>query len=431
MTDTETNPFIPTNLEPAEAHGQTSPSDTLRKSMAQELAGEADIMQDQLAELRQALYPPDSRKTMRTFTRDETASFIGVSPSYMKKLLQDPEIRSVDGIEVVGRTTMFNLTAINSVREILDSRSTRTYVPHRNREGMDSAEPLQIVAVSNFKGGSAKTTTSLHLAQYLALHGYRVLCIDLDPQASLTSMFGYAPEFDIPENESVYAALRHDESRRPLSDIILSTYFDGIHLAPASIELAEFEIETATAVRRQVARDRNNAQSLFYDALRKSIEPIEDNYDIVVVDCPPQLGFLTLTAMCSATGILLTVHPQLLDIASMGQFLRMASGLIGVLERRGMYLPTQWRAFLLTRHNPNDRSEVRVSRMLESLFGDVVLRNAALYSTAIGNAGLSHQSLYELSRRDIDGKTYDRARQSMDAAMAEVHDLITQTWGRK
>ena len=63
----------------------------------------------------------------------------------------------------------------------------------------------------NFKGGSGKTTTAAHLAQYLALRGYRVLAIDLDPQASLSALFGHQPEFDVGENETLYGAIRYDE----------------------------------------------------------------------------------------------------------------------------------------------------------------------------------------------------------------------------
>ncbi|WP_163294863.1 nucleotide-binding protein, partial [Enterobacter hormaechei] len=85
-----------------------------------------------------------------------------------------------------------------------------------------------VVTVANFKGGSAKTTTALYLAQYLALSGFRVLAIDLDPQASLSAMFGYQPEFDIGQNETIYGAIRYDEERRPMREVVRRTYFDGI-----------------------------------------------------------------------------------------------------------------------------------------------------------------------------------------------------------
>jgi chromosome partitioning protein len=79
-----------------------------------------------------------------------------------------------------------------------DGRPNRQYLPHRRGK-----EHLQIIAVVNFKGGSCKTTTAMHLAQHLALRGHRVLAIDLDPQASLSALFGLQPEFDLGPNESL------------------------------------------------------------------------------------------------------------------------------------------------------------------------------------------------------------------------------------
>jgi len=77
----------------------------------------------------------------------------------------------------------------------------------------------------NFKGGSGKTTTAAHLSQYLALHGYRVLAIDLDPQASLSALFGSQPELDVGPNETLYGAIRYDEQRRSISEIVRGLIF--------------------------------------------------------------------------------------------------------------------------------------------------------------------------------------------------------------
>ncbi len=82
-------------------------------------------------------------------------------------------------------------------------------LPHRKRAASTCRSSRSI----NFKGGSGKTTTAAHLAQYLALRGYRVLAIDLDPQASLSALFGHQPEFDVGENETLYGAIRYDEDR--------------------------------------------------------------------------------------------------------------------------------------------------------------------------------------------------------------------------
>ncbi len=84
-----------------------------------------------------------------------------------------------------------------------------------------------MIAVANFKGGSGKTTTTAHLSQYLALQGFNVLCIDLDPQASLSALHGYQPEFDVNDNETIYSAIRYDSQRRSMKDVIKPSYFLG------------------------------------------------------------------------------------------------------------------------------------------------------------------------------------------------------------
>ena len=133
----------------------------------------------------------------------------------------------------------------------------------RRRQG----DHLQILAVVNFKGGSAKTTTSAHLAHFLALRGYRVLAIDLDPQASLSAMFGAQPEMDVGDNETIYAPLRYGPERRPMRDVIRHTYFDGIDLIPGNIEVMEYEHETP----RVLAEKGVSKDSFFFERLRFAV----------------------------------------------------------------------------------------------------------------------------------------------------------------
>src|SRR5690606_3909039 len=102
------------------------------------------------------------------------------------------------------------------LRQYLDQHGrseSRMYVPYRR-----GGEKLQVVAVVNFKGGSGKTTTAAHLAQHLALTGHRVLAVDLDPQASLSSLHGFQPELD--QVASIYEAIRYDGQKKALADII-------------------------------------------------------------------------------------------------------------------------------------------------------------------------------------------------------------------
>jgi chromosome partitioning protein len=96
-------------------------------------------------------------------------------------------------------------------------------------------------------------------------------------------------------------------------------------------------------------------------------------YDVVVIDCPPQLGFLTLSALCAATGVIVTIHPQMLDVASMGQFLFMTSELLEVVRRAGGRLGYQFLRYLVTRYGPQDGPQTQVVGFLRILFGERVL----------------------------------------------------------
>jgi chromosome partitioning protein len=295
-------------------------------------------------------------------------------------------------------------------------------VPHRL-----PGEHLQVIAVTNFKGGSGKTTTAAHLAQNLALHGYRVLAIDLDPQASLSALFGYQPEFDVKANETLYGAIRYDDERRPLSEIIRKNYFPGLDVVPANLELHEFEHTTP----RVLADGGSVGEGMFFARVAATLATVQDLYDVIIIDCPPQLGFLTLGALCAATSVLVTIHPQMLDVASMSQFLFMTSDLLNVVREAGGDLRFDFFRYLITRYEPNDGPQTQIAAFLRSLFGERVLTHPMVKSTAISDAGLTKQTLYEVGRENFSRGTYDRALEALDAVNGEIEDLIKHAWGRQ
>jgi chromosome partitioning protein len=318
----------------------------------------------------------------------------------------------------------YTLAQVNELRQYLAAtkpKDAHLYLPHRR-----AGESMQTIACVNFKGGSAKTTTSLYLAQYLALQGYRVLAVDLDPQASLTSMFGIQPEFDLSDGDTIYGAIRYDASRRPLRDIVRPTYFDGVDLIPGNLELMEFEHETP----RALAEARRVPGGMFFKRVAVALSEVEAQYDIVVIDCPPQLGYLTLGALCAATSLLITIHPQMVDVASMSQFLLMAADLLAVVRKAGGDLNHNFIRYVVTRHEPHDGPQSQIVALLRGLFGDEVLAASVWKSTAIADAGLTKQSLYELERGSVGRATFERAIESLEAVNGEILGLIHRVWGR-
>jgi chromosome partitioning protein len=388
------------------------------------IASDARLLSAQLQALRERLFPPTSQKGLRRFSSGEAAKLIGVSDSYLRQ-------RSLAGEGPLPETTntgkrLYTLAEINGLRRSLATANpgakARAYLPARTAN-----EHLQVIAVTNFKGGSGKTTTSAHLAQYLALHGYRVLALDLDPQASMSALFGFQPEFDVGSNETLFGAIRYDAERRPLREIVRKTYFDGLDVVPANLELHEFEHATP----KVLSEGRRPGEDLFFARIASALAPVDEDYDVVVIDCPPQLGFLTLSALCAATSVLVTVHPQMLDIASMSQFLLMTSDLLSVVRESGGDLRFDFMRYFVTRYEPNDGPQTQIVGFLRALFADRVLTNTMLKSTAVADAGLSKQTLYEVGRENFTRATYDRAVEALDAVNGEIEILINRAWGRE
>jgi chromosome partitioning protein len=158
----------------------------------------------------------------------------------------------------------------------------------------------RIIAIINQKGGSGKTTTSVNLGAYLARFGRVVLLVDLDPQANSTIHLGLKPH-EI--EKSVYDVMMDE---KPFSEVIRQTEIENLFIAPANINLSGAEIELAGIVGREMI-------------LRDAVERIEDNYNYILIDCPPSLGLLTVNALTVAKEIIIPVQTEFFALEGMGK----------------------------------------------------------------------------------------------------------------
>jgi chromosome partitioning protein len=295
--------------------------------------------------------------------------------------------------------------------------------------GRKPGDKLQVWSTVNFKGGSAKTTTTITLAQRLALRGYRVLCIDADPQASLTTFFGYQPEIDFFEGGTLYDAIRYrnaetGEGPKRLSEVVRKSYFHNLDIVPGGILLSEFEHETPTALSRV-------EQPVFFQRIAHALDDVESDYDLVLIDCPPQLGYVTLSAVCASTSLLMTVIPDRIDIASAAQFLRMAAGLVEVLSDSGGITDYDNFLFLLTRFDTAISAQQDLAEYMRALFKDQVLETPFLKSSAISDAGLGQRTVFEAEITAGTRRTYERAIASATGVCNDVERRIQAAWGRQ
>ena len=159
----------------------------------------------------------------------------------------------------------------------------------------------RVLAVANQKGGVAKTTTVASLGSALAELGQRVLLVDLDPQACLTFSLGIDPE-------DLELSIHHVLTKGVPPAEVMATTEDGVDLLPATIELARAEADLLTRTGREYV-------------VRGIIEDLDDDYDWVLLDCPPSLGVLTVAALTAATGVLIPLQCETLSHRGVGQLL--------------------------------------------------------------------------------------------------------------
>lgn len=160
----------------------------------------------------------------------------------------------------------------------------------------------KIIAITNQKGGVGKTTTTVNLGASLAELGSSVLLVDIDPQGNATSGVGL-DKGDL--DECVYNLIIGEAEAK---DVIIETEFKNLSIIPATIQLAGAEIELVSAISRE-------------EKLKAALESVQDEYDFILIDCPPSLGLLTLNALTAATSVLIPVQAEYYALEGLSQLL--------------------------------------------------------------------------------------------------------------
>lgn len=294
---------------------------------------------------------------------------------------------------------------------------------HRPAFLRPAAEGAITVAVANFKGGVCKTTTAMTLAQGLSLRGHRVLAIDLDPQGSLTTLFGILPQTEVAEEATALPVLRGE-----CNDILPAacpTYWDGVHLVPASPTLfaAEFAIP---------ARQGHASPSEFWDVLNHSLAKARESYDVIVIDTPPALSYLTINALMAADGIVVPVPPTALDFASLAHFWQLFADFSSNPEFvRSGGKEYAFVHVLLSRVDQADVAMPAVRQWIEAAYGDFLLPAEVPKSTVASAMAAAFGTAYDIERYDGSAATYRRVIEAYDKVVGLVERAIVDAWRTK
>lgn len=253
----------------------------------------------------------------------------------------------------------------------------------------------RVIAVANQKGGVGKTTTAVNLSAALALIGQHVLIVDMDPQAHATSGMGIARNGAGP---SVYDTLINGVS---FESILVPTQIAGLDLAPGSIHLAGAEVELVPLPSREMR-------------LRDALRAIRDQYDLIVVDCPPSLGLLTLNAMVAADELIIPIQCEYYALEGLTRLLEAIS-----LIRRQLNPGLAIGGVLLTMYDPRTNLAAQVAAEVRKHFRDEVFQTLVPRSVRLAEAPSFGQPVV----------TYDpssRGAQAYRALAREVAERVGQ-----
>lgn len=398
------------------------------------------------------------RKQLRKFSTWEITKYlIPIAPAHFRRVLRQNPALPQGVSETEAGAKWFNLDEVFQLRAhfAAEGSKAKNYLPYRPK-GSDA----KIVAVANFKGGVGKTSTAAHLAMSAALDGYKVLVIDLDSQGSMTSVFGAQVEDEwntvFPLLARHYATrlqadnqqrLDRGETPHPLDetlsealkigvrDVIQSTHWPNIDIIGAQLNLywTEFQIP----VWRMAARGWKLWEALG-DMLEQ--EDILEEYDLVFLDTPPALGYLTINGLSAADILLVPLGASFLEFDSTGRFFDMLHATFKSIEdgeniaaralgREEMNF--EWDAVrtVITRFDGAQQSEM--AALMQSYLGKTLSPYRQDFTALIGQAGESVNGIYEADYRDFNRETYARGRATFDDTYAEFKKLLVGIWRKE
>jgi chromosome partitioning protein len=250
-----------------------------------------------------------------------------------------------------------------------------------------------------------------------------VLVLDCDPQGSLTTLFGILPDTEVEESQTILPVCLGQESS--ITPSIQSTYWPGLDLVCAAPLLfaAEFGLP---------ARQMRETDFEFWNVLNQALDDVRDQYDVIIIDTPPALSYVTINALMASDGILMPLPPNALDAASAAQFWRLFSDLAGQLvEQRGVTKNFDFVRVLLTRVDSQDSTTATIRDWITKTYEGKVLPAEIPKTTVASSSSAEFGTVYDVGKYEGSLKTYKRARDAYERVSELMEEIIRATWRRQ
>ena len=350
--------------------------------------------------------PHQHKQLNRLFSPSEAADMVGRDRTTLARAEGELGLESLQRNPINNRRVGYTLEQVQAFRAHFGTLPQRA----------DSDPPITI-ACQNFKGGVGKSTTCVNFAHYLALKGYRVLVVDTDSQATTTSMFGYMPDAQVTQEQTLLPYL--DSSESTLVYAVRKTYWPNIDLIPSCLALYEAEMAIAAHLSEQ---DDRAKRLEFFSELKFGIQTVSQHYDVVLLDSPPALGLISINVLLAADGLLVPTAPRMYDFTSTVQFFRMVRNYISQIDAGKEY---RWISVLTTLFDQRLVSHKQFFEVMQACFGDGILQHVFFQSSEIINSAVQYLGSYEQP------KPNRKVLEMLDGVFGEIELRILREWPSK
>lgn len=378
----------------------------IRRQSLSDIELQAARIAAMMKQIRATMLSPTSQKSAPSVGASQLAALCGVDKSRISYRLTRGDLPAG---EIVGNRREWTMA------------DARIWVRAFRGAHLRPADAAGItITVANFKGGVAKTTSAVTLAQGLSMRGHRVLVVDLDPQGSATTLFGVLPDAEV-EHEHT-AMLLFAGEQEDLGYAIRPSYWPGIDLVCAAPLLfgAEFALP---------ARQTRDPGFEFWRCLDRGLDQARADYDVIIIDTPPALSYVTINALMAADGVIMPLPPSALDFASSAQFWDLFSDLCNQLIRsRGQDKTFEFIDVLLSRVESSDAASSVVRQWVLEAYTEKVLPIEIPKTAVTANASAEFGTVYDMPRGAMNAKTFARARDAYDRMCELVGQQVVAVW---
>lgn len=357
---------------------------------------------------------PEARKITRRWGITEAADLVGVTPQAIRDAEKSGRM-PVPDMEKRGRVEQrigYTIEQINYMREVFGTVRRRP----------ENADPV-VLAVAAHKGGAYKTSSSVHLAQWLALQGLRVLLVEgNDPQATASMYHGYIPDLNIHADDTLLPFYLGERDNAEYA--IKTTCWPNLDIIPSCLSLHRIETEL-------MARADELPQQP-HMMLRAAIESVWDAYDVIVIDSAPNLGIGTINVTCAADVIVVPTPAELYDYTSTLQFFTMLREMLGTVDLGMEGFEPEVRILLTKYSNASGSQSPWMEEQIRDAWGSLVLKEVVRVTDEVGKGQIRMRTIFEqaIDQRSSTG-AWRNALAIWEPVCKEIFDkLIKPHWGQ-